>query len=299
MQHFEIVLRAEAEALRFEKFILRFQNFDSVFQLGANRLQRAIQLVRRRDELFGWKKCHHAERFARVAGQRIEAGDRIQFVAEEFQPDCFLVRSGGINFDHVATDAELAARKTDVVALIEHVDQPTEHCFARSMLAAFYREQHSFVIFRRRDAVNAGNARDHDGVAPCQQCAGRGQSQPLDLFVNRRVLFDVGVGARDVSFRLVVIEIAHEIFDRVFRKELFELRVKLRGECFVVRNDQRRPVQFPDHIGDRECFARAGDAEKRLVAIACLDRFDQLGNGLPLVAARLIIRFELKRHSAI
>ena len=73
--------------------------------------------------------------------------------------------------------------------------------------------------------------------------------QALDLFVNRRILLDVGVGARDVGLRLVVIEVADEILDRVAREELFELRVKLRRERLVVRNDERRPVEFADDIG--------------------------------------------------
>ena len=164
------------------------------------------------------------------------------------------------------------------------------------MLAAFYGEQHSFIIFRRRDPVNARDARDHDRIASLQQRAGCGQPQALDLFVNRRILLNVGVGARDVSFGLIVIEIADEIFDRVFREELLELGVKLGPECFVVRNHQRRPVQLSNYIGDRECFARTGHAEQRLVSIACFNRFNEFGDGLPLVAARFIVGFELKRH---
>ena len=65
-----------------------------------------------------------------MSGQRIESGDGIDFVAEELETDSFLVRSGGINFDHIAADTEFAARKTDVVSLIKHVDQTTKHYFA-------------------------------------------------------------------------------------------------------------------------------------------------------------------------
>ena len=51
--------------------------------------------------------------------------------------------------------------------------------------------------------------------APRKQRAGGGEPEPLDLLVDRRILLDVGVGARDVGLGLVVIEIADEIFDRV------------------------------------------------------------------------------------
>ena len=42
LKHFEIVLGAHAEPLRFEKFVLRLERFDPVFQLGANGTQSAV-----------------------------------------------------------------------------------------------------------------------------------------------------------------------------------------------------------------------------------------------------------------
>ena len=132
-----------------------------------------------------------------------------------------------------------------------------------------------------------------------KQRARRRQSQALDLFINGRILFDVGVGARDVGLRLVVIEIADEILDRIAREELFELGVKLRRQRLVVRDDQRRPVDLADHIRDRERFPRTGHAEQRLMPISGLDRFHQLRDRLRLVAPRFVIRFELKRHPII
>src|SRR5216110_2295199 len=43
LQHFEIVLRAHFQPLGFEKFVLRFQHFDSIFQLRANRALRTLR----------------------------------------------------------------------------------------------------------------------------------------------------------------------------------------------------------------------------------------------------------------
>ena len=42
-----------------------------------------------------------------------------------------------------------------------------------------------------------------------------------------------------------------------------------------------------DHVGDRECLARAGDPEQRLVRQPVVQTFDQLGDGLRLIARRL------------
>ena len=297
LQHFQIVFGAHPQPLRLEQFVLRFQLDDALFQLFANGAQRAIQFVRRRHELFRREKRDDVKRFVRVTGQRIESRDRIDFVTEKFESDSFFIGASRINLDHVASHTKSAAREIHVVALIQHVDQTTEHRFARDVLSAFHREQHLFIIFRRRDAVDAGDAGDHDCVAARQQRAGGRESQPLDLFVDRRILLDVRVGARDVSFRLIIIEVADEIFDRVPREELFELGVKLRGQGFVVRNDERRPIQLLDHVGNGEGLTRAGHTEQCLMAISGLDRLQQLRDCLSLVAARFVVRFELKRHS--
>ena len=52
LQHLEIVFGAHFQALRFEQSALRFEHDDAVVEFVANRGERAIQLVRRRDELF-------------------------------------------------------------------------------------------------------------------------------------------------------------------------------------------------------------------------------------------------------
>ena len=120
-----------------------------------------------------------------MAGERIEARDRIEIVPKKFQAHRFFVSGGRINLDYIAADAKFSARKIDVVAFVKHVDQAAEHRLARDMLAAFHGQCHSFVIFRRGDAVDAGNARYYDCVAPGEQRAGRRQPQSFDLFVNR------------------------------------------------------------------------------------------------------------------
>ena len=45
-----------------------------------------------------------------------------------------------------------------------------------------------------------------------------------------------------------------------------------------------------------EGLARAGHAEKRLVAISGLDRLQQFCDRLPLIAAWSVVRFELEGH---
>src|SRR5207244_10353365 len=64
--------------------------------------------------------------------------------------------------------------------------------------------------------------------------------------------------------------------NRVTRKELFKFRVKLCSQRFIVRNDQRRPVQLLDHVRNRESFTGARDTEQCLMAIKRLNRLQEL-----------------------
>ena len=66
----------------------------------------------------------------RVPGQRIKPRNRLDFVAEELDPDAFFIGGAGINFHDVAPDPEPAACEVHVVALVQHVNQTTEHGFA-------------------------------------------------------------------------------------------------------------------------------------------------------------------------
>ena len=44
--------------------------------------------------------------------------------------------------------------------------------------------------------------------------------------------------------------------------------IKLRGQSFVVRQNQRRAADFLDHLGHGEGLAGAGDAQQHLVLFA-------------------------------
>ena len=114
----------------------------------------------------------------------------------------------------------------------------------------------------------------------------------VDLLVDGGILLDIGVGARDVGFRLVVIVVGDEIFDRVVGKKAPELAVELRRQRLVGREDQRRALRLLDHLRHGEGFAGAGDAQQNLRAVVAPHAFDQLGDRLRLVALRVEVGFD-------
>ena len=70
-------------------------------------------------------------------------------------------------------------------------------------------------------------------------------AQAVDLLVDRRVLLDVEVPARDVGLGLVVVVVGDEVLDRVVGEERAELVAQLGGQRLVVRHDQRRALHAP------------------------------------------------------
>ena len=139
-------------------------------------------------------------------------------------------------------------------------------------LAALDRERHRRIGLDRADAVDARHRGDDDHVVALQQRARRGVAHAVDLLVDRGFLLDIGVGARDVGFRLVVVVIGDEILDRVVGKEAPELAIELRRQRLVGREDEGRALRRLDHLGHGEGLARAGDAEQHLAAVVALAR---------------------------
>ena len=75
--------------------------------------------------------------------------------------------------------------------------------------------------------------------------------------------------------------------------------IELRGESFIVRQNQRRAVGLLDDFGHGEGFARAGDAEQHLVLLARRKALHQFGNGPRLISARRVCGHQLKVHGEI
>ncbi len=159
------------------------------------------------------------ERRALVAGQGIEFGDRFDLVAEHLEPPRLVLVVGGEKVDRVAAHPEGAALEGVVVALVLLLDEAAEQGGAVDLLALVQAEGHRLVVLQRADAVNARDRGDDDHVVALHQGARRGVAHAVDLLVDRRILLDIGVGARHVGFGLVVVIVGDEVLDRVLGEE--------------------------------------------------------------------------------
>ena len=224
-----------------------------------------------------------------VAGQGIELGDAVHLVAEQLDPPgaVFLVR--GEDVDGVAAHAKGAAGEIVVVAAVLQRHQILDRGLAVDLVAALDADGGAGIGLHRTDTVDARHRRHDDHIVALQDRPRRRMAHAVDLLVDRGVLLDIGVGARDIGFRLVVVVIADEILDRVFREEGLELAIELRRQGLVGRQDQGRALGGLDDLGHGEGLARAGDAQQHLVALIGIDPGHQFRNGGALVACRGVV----------
>ena len=114
-------------------------------------------------------------------------------------------------------------------------------------------------------------------------------TQLVDLIVDRRIFLYVGIGRRQIRFRLVVIVVTDEVADGILGEQFAKLVIKLRRQRFVRRHDKRRLVDPSNHIGHRKRLTGTGDAEQHLVPPIGIQSLDQFLNGLRLIALGFIL----------
>ena len=196
------------------------------------------ELVPGRDEVRRREDVELLALGQQLAGQRVELRDPLDLVAEELHPDDDL-GAGRADLQRVAADAEPGAGQGGVVALVLEVHEVAQHRVPPVLAADAQPQDGRAVVHRRAQAVDARDRGHDDHVPPLEQRVGGGVAEPVDLLVPAAVLLDVGVRPRQVRLRLVVVEVADEVLDRVVREELAELAVQLGRQRLVVGEDQR------------------------------------------------------------
>ncbi len=217
-----------------------------------------------------------------LARQRVEVLEPLDLVAEQQRAERGL-RVGGEDLERVAAHAERAAPERGVVAVVLEVDELAQQLVAVHVTAL---EQDLAVVvvrLRRAEAEDRRHRGDDHHVAPREQRRRGGVAQPVDLLVDRRVLLDVEVLARDVGLGLVVVVVRDEVLDGVGREVRPELVAELGRERLVVGEHERRPLEPLDRGRHRHRLAGAGGAQQRHPARARLDALDDPVDRLRLI----------------
>ena len=188
--------------------------------------------------MLGREDVDLADLLQHLAGQRVDLADALHVLAEQLDTVGSLA-IGRLHFQCVAAHPEPAALQDLVVALVVDVHQLAQQLVAAHLVAQPQMHHLAAVILGAAQSVDRRHRRDDHHIAAAEQRRGSRQPQPVDLLVDTGVLLDVGVGARDVGFRLVIVVVADEVLDRVAGEELAELSIELRRQRLVVRHNQR------------------------------------------------------------
>ncbi len=285
--HLDVVVGAHPQPLGLQQLALALQFGQPLGQFlldggdGVGHSFRAGHVVGGREDPQRVDLADH------VAGQRVQVVQRLDLVAEELDAHRQLF-VGRDDLDGVAADPERAAGEGQVVAGVLDVDQQPQQGVAGHLGADPQLHRAVQVGLRRAQAVDARHRGHHHHVAARQQARGRRVPEALDVVVDGAVLFDVGVGLRDVRLGLVVVVVRHEVFNRVVRQHLSQFVGQLGGQRLVGRHHQRGPLQPLDEPGGGGRLAGAGGPEQHHVALPRPDAALELVDGGRLVSGRRV-----------
>ena len=217
-EHLHVVLGPLAQPVGLEQLALRLELGAPLVQLPADLGDRVLDhplahvVVRRGPDpdVLDVVLDH-------LAGERVELLQLLDLVAEQHHAVGRL-RVGGKHLEGLASDPECPPPERGVVARVLDRDQLAQQPVAVDELALAERLQVLVVRLRRAQTVDAGHAGHDQHVPAREQRSGGRMAQPIDLLVDRRVLLDVQVLARDVRLGLVVVVVGDEVLDRVAGK---------------------------------------------------------------------------------
>ena len=221
------------------------------------------------------------------ASKGIEQANIADLLVEQLDAHRVPLGIRGEDVDNVAAHTVVAAVEIHVIAGVLQLRQLAQDVALVDELAAGQVNDHSEVGIGITQAVNGGHGGNHQAILPLQQGLGGGQAHLLDVLVDRRVLLDIGIRGRHISFRLVVVVIGDEVLHRVVGKELLELAVELGRQGLVMGHHDRGTLQLLHHVGHGEGLAGTCDTQQGLASQPGANALDQLADRLGLVASGL------------
>ena len=295
LEHLKIVAGAHLEALRLKKLTFGAELLETVLKLLADACHGTIELRARSDVMGSRPDGKRFIRLNNLTRDVVHFRNGFDLVTPELDADGVV----GVRREHiqvVAAHAEGPARKLVIVSVVLNVDKVVDDIVAVSRFLLVKENSHARVIHRRADAIDAAYGRNHDAITTRKQ-SGRGRmTEFLDFLVDRCVFLDKRIRSRNVCFGLIVVVVRNEVDNRVVGKELLQLARQLGRKRLIGGKHQRGLLRGLDDFSHGEGFARAGHAQKGLIAHAIVDVLGKRLDGLGLIACRLVRRNNLERR---
>ena len=288
--HFDIEDGALFQPLRFQQFAFRMQLRQMFLQFILDARDGLRQRRARRHIVAIGVDGNAFHLGGDFTGQRVKFADRFDLIAEKRNAPGPVFQMARPQINGFATNAEGAAGEEIIIAAILLLHQALHQHIAVNLPAGFQLHHHARIGLDRTDTINAGHRGNDHHIIAFQQRLSCGMAHAVYLFVDLRIFFDIGIGARHIGFRLIVVIIRNEILHRVFREEAFHFTIKLRGKRLVRCQDQGWALHRLNHLGHGEGLAGTCHTQQHLVAVTGLQASDKLRNGARLVAIRFIRR---------
>ena len=229
-----------------------------------------------------------------LSGDHIDFGNTVDLIAEKLNADCCFTSIGWKNLHYIPAHTEFVSDEIDIIALILQFDQFFGQFIALLLHSGTQRDYHVAVIDWVTQRIDAGNTGNDDDIPAFGQCRSSRMSELLDLIIDCTVLFDIGIGIRDIGLRLIIVVVRDEVFHRIIWKKRLKLRAKLCCQRLVVCQNQSWTIYCFDNIGHGKSFTRTGNTQQCLFLVSMKNTLCQLLDCLRLVSSRLIGRYQLK-----
>ena len=222
--------------------------------------------------------------------QGIDQGNLFDHVSEKVNPQGlgFFVRRK--YFNPIAPYSKAAAVEVNIIAFIMHGNQVCQELITTHFCVDRDLQSHAKVILRRAEAKYTGNTGHNDHIRPGEDRTRCRMAQLVDHFVNGSIFLDVCITGGNIRFRLVVVIITDEIFNRVIREKCFEFIVQLGRQGFIGCQDQGRSGHRRDHMGHCEGFTGSGNTQQHMVQMTGLDIVFERLDGAGLITLRFKLR---------
>ena len=234
LYHLHVVFHPLFQAFRFKVLAFRFEIGKLLYQVLLDLGHGLCAFLLGGDKVLGRVEVYLVQTLEDGAGYGVDEGDSVNLVPKEFY-SYRVVRSAQENVHRVPAYPEAAALEIRLRAIVEGIYKLVQEAGHAHGLALLDGDRLVVEIVRIAYAVEAADrAYDYDVPPPGHQCRCRADAEFIDLVVDGKVLFNIGIRNGDVGFRLIVIVIGNEILYGIVREKRFEFSVQLRGQGFVV-----------------------------------------------------------------
>ena len=153
---------------------------------------------------------------------------------------------------------------------------------------------HFGVMIGRTDTIDTRNRSDNNGVFARKQRNCGGMAQTVNFIIDGGIFFDVSIGASDIGFRLVVIEIRNKIMHLVLGEKFTELGIELSGEGFIMSKNQSRLLNISNEVSHSKSLTRPRHTEQSLLTNPHLKTTGELSNCRRLITGGLEFTMKTK-----